>query len=106
MLASRAATFSRNTSVPVNHPCLAGHFPGDPVVPGVLLLDMVGALLQQWKPGSRIAGIVQAKFHQLLRPEQLITVTLWEPKPGNVAFECLRGPEKIASGVISIEMPA
>lgn len=103
MPASSAATFSRDVLVAAKHPSLEGHFPGDPVVPGVVLLDLVGDVLQQWKPGSRIIGIAQAKFYQLLRPEQQITISLYEQKPNNIQFECFHGQQKIAAGVMNIE---
>jgi 3-hydroxymyristoyl/3-hydroxydecanoyl-(acyl carrier protein) dehydratase len=106
MPADNAATFSREAVIAADHPCLDGHFPGNPVVPGVLLLDNIGRLVRQWKPGCRIAGIAQAKFHLPLRPEQRITITLTEQNPRHLKFECFREHEKIASGVLQIEMPS
>lgn len=45
------------------HPALAGHFPGNPVVPGVVLLERVAAALRAWR-GMRVEKL-DAKF---LRP--------------------------------------
>jgi 3-hydroxymyristoyl/3-hydroxydecanoyl-(acyl carrier protein) dehydratase len=33
-------------SIPSDHPSLPGHFPGRPVVPGVVLLDRVVAAIE------------------------------------------------------------
>jgi 3-hydroxymyristoyl/3-hydroxydecanoyl-(acyl carrier protein) dehydratase len=106
MPVSNAARISRDTAIAASHPCLPGHFPGNPIVPGVLLLDSIGHILQQWKPSCRIAGIAQAKFHQLLRPEQRVTITLTEQNPRSIKFVCFREHEKIASGVLQIEIPS
>ena len=46
------------------HPALAGHFPGNPVVPGVVLLERVAAALRAWR-GERVEKI-DAKFLQPL----------------------------------------
>lgn len=104
MPTSNAATFSSSALIGADHPCLEGHFPGNPIVPGVLLLDHVGHLLKQWKPGCRIASIAQAKFHQLLRAEQRVTVTFTEQTPRSIKFECFEGAEKIATGILTIEV--
>lgn len=49
------------------HPCLPGHFPGHPVVPGVVLLDRVASLLDRWQ-GRRLARIAMVKFIAPLLP--------------------------------------
>lgn len=64
-------------SVPADHPALAGHFPGQPIVPGVVLL---GTVLDEarrrlaFRPGgSRWQRI---KFLQPVGPEQPIRLEL------------------------------
>lgn len=55
--------------VAATHPSLAGHFPGDPIVPGVVLLDRVAAALERAGGGgfSRIGAV---KFVSPLRPDE------------------------------------
>ncbi len=50
-------------SVPASHPALAGHFPGRPLVPGVLVLEAVVALA-----GRAVGGVHSAKFRAPLGP--------------------------------------
>jgi 3-hydroxyacyl-[acyl-carrier-protein] dehydratase len=35
-------------AIPAEHPALAGHFPGAPVAPGVLVLDLVLSAAESW----------------------------------------------------------
>lgn len=53
--------------VAADHPCLPGHFPGSPIVPGVLLLDRVMQALQQ-ATGLRLSHLQQVKFISALLP--------------------------------------
>lgn len=55
---------------PPDHPCYADHFPGDPLVPGALLLAWIEAALIEHAPGCRLAAIEQCKFRAPLRPGQ------------------------------------
>lgn len=59
-------------SVPADHPCLSGHFPGSPIVPAVLMLDAIIGLILPRCPGVRLAGIAQARFLVPVLPEQTV----------------------------------
>jgi 3-hydroxymyristoyl/3-hydroxydecanoyl-(acyl carrier protein) dehydratase len=55
--------------ISAQHPSLPGHFPGQPIVPGVVLLDRIAAAAEQagWGFLCRIAAV---KFLAPLLPEQ------------------------------------
>ena len=56
------------------HPSLPGHFPGNPIVPGVVLLDRVAAALET--SGARLARIGVVKFLTPLKPEEDATLAI------------------------------
>lgn len=43
------------------HPAFAGHFPGRPIVPGVVLLDRTQRVIES-QTGLRLAGLPSVKF--------------------------------------------
>lgn len=51
------------------HPSLAGHFPGNPIVPGVVLLDCIAHALER-DSHARLAEIRAVKFVAPLRPDE------------------------------------
>ena len=55
--------------IPAQHPSLPGHFPGNPVVPGVVLLDQVASALERAGAG-RFARIAAVKFIAPLLPDE------------------------------------
>jgi 3-hydroxymyristoyl/3-hydroxydecanoyl-(acyl carrier protein) dehydratase len=85
--------------IPAAHPSLPGHFPGNPVVPGVVLLDRVAAALQAWR-GDAVCGFPQVKFLTPLLPEESAEVVLETTATPRVRFRILRGDTLIASGEI------
>lgn len=58
-------------------PLFSGHFPGDPVLPGVLQVEMVRAVLDA-ATGShhRILSVRSAKFKRKIEPDEEIDVAL------------------------------
>ena len=81
-------TFRTALRIDAAHPALPGHFPGDPVVPGVVLLERVAAACKAWR-GGRVAKL-DAKFLQPLRPEEDAAVVL-EGQDGRIRFSVARG---------------
>ena len=85
--------------IPSDHPALAGHFPGRPVVPAVLILDEVLAGAARFAPDRSVAGIVSAKFTAVLLPDQVCRLA-FEPRGDKVRFTCEAGGQTIASGLL------
>jgi 3-hydroxyacyl-[acyl-carrier-protein] dehydratase len=69
-----------------DHPSLAGHFPGRPIVPGVVLLDLVFEAIADALPVELVA-IVSTKFQQAVAPRMRIDLTVRftpDERPGRV----------------------
>ena len=71
-----ADDFEATRIIRANHPSLPGHFPGAPLVPGVVILDEVLAALIEWHQDSHLTGIRMVKFLAPLQPEQAFTISL------------------------------
>lgn len=83
------------------HPALAGHFPGKPIVPGVLILGAVlQAVERELGSGVRVVALPSVKFTAPLAPGQAVTITLAEGAAGQIAFAVRRPQGLIASGTI------
>jgi 3-hydroxyacyl-[acyl-carrier-protein] dehydratase len=76
--------------IPADHPCLPGHFPGHPLVPGALLLDAVVHAIEAALPGQRVAGFATVKFLAAVLPGHEVETRCVAPADGRVAFTCLR----------------
>ena len=62
-------------NVPADHPSLPGHFPGRPIVPGVVLLDLTfESISDALARPVELVSIVSAKFMQAVAPETRIDV--------------------------------
>ena len=97
-------TFEATRIIRANHPTLPGHFPGAPLVPGVVILDEVLAALIEWRQDSQLTGIRMVKFLAPLQPEQAFTISLslrYE-HAAEVNFCCRAGDRVIVEGQLEV----
>ena len=64
--------FVKDLVVPARHPALPGHFPGRPLVPGVLLLARVERMLREH--GVVVDAVVEAKFLRAVAPDEPLRI--------------------------------
>jgi len=93
--------------VPVDHPAFAGHFPGNPILPGVVLLDMAVYAITM-AAGIRLEGceISAIKFLSPVRPGEKLEIRQSRAAGSVIRFDITAGLRKIASGNIVLRSAA
>jgi 3-hydroxymyristoyl/3-hydroxydecanoyl-(acyl carrier protein) dehydratase len=88
-------------ALPRDHPAFAGHFPGRPIVPGVVLLDLaLVALTHALGRAGQNVEIKSAKFLSPVTPGEALTLH-HAVTPGGARFEIRAGERLVASGVLA-----
>ena len=87
--------------IPSDHPCLVGHFPGAPIVPGVVVLERVITAVQADR-ATRVIGIARCKFVAGLYPDEDCHVEWRAGANATARFSC-RGPHAtVAQGILQL----
>jgi 3-hydroxyacyl-[acyl-carrier-protein] dehydratase len=94
-----ADTAQATLCVPAGHAIFEGHFPGMPLVPGVMLLEWT------LREAAHLLGVEthelrlrESKFFLPLKPEE--TAELFLKVEARTAFRICRGADLLASGVL------
>lgn len=88
--------------IALDHPAFAGHFPGNPILPGVVVLDEalraievdLGLDLRQWQ-------IAAAKFLGFVRPGETLTIEHTSPESGLIRFTVRAADRAALTGTLS-----
>ncbi|HET9390115.1 MAG TPA: hypothetical protein VFO44_10750 [Steroidobacteraceae bacterium] len=93
--------------IAADHPAYAGHFPGAPVLPGVVLLDAV--LRELGRPeGTAPSGwqISAAKFLSAVRPGEPVSLEYESLPNGSVRFVIRASERTVAQGLLTASSSA
>ena len=90
-------------NVTVNEPFFQGHFPQEPIMPGVLQLEAIaqaGAIVVLSKPENKgklaiFAGASNVKWKRIVRPGDVLDI--------NVELLKMRGSFGFAKGIITVD---
>jgi len=94
--------------VPADHPSLAGHFPGNPIVPGVVLLDLVLAAIQAQRPCT-LQSIPGVKFLRPVQPNERIDLHVEfadTSVTSRARFSALRNSFAVCEGTFILSIPS
>jgi 3-hydroxymyristoyl/3-hydroxydecanoyl-(acyl carrier protein) dehydratase len=93
-------------SVPMDHPAFAGHFPGTPILPGVVLLDTtLHAIATATGIALNVCVINSVKFLSPVSPGEELLIQYTAPVNNMIRFNIVAGIRKIASGSITATFP-
>lgn len=100
------AVHSAALCIPRSHPALPGHFPGRPVVPGVVLLEHALAGAEKWlQRPLQVQALKQAKFLAPLLPQQQAVLELALTQD-ELRFTVKRDDALIAQGAFKLTIEA
>ena len=86
--------------IPADHPAFAGHFPGRPIVPAVVLLaEALAAIEASTAEPARDWTVASAKFLVPVTPGMALSLT-HEPTAAGRRFEIRAGSRLVASGAL------
>ena len=92
-------THESQVTIPMDHPSIAGHFPGSPVVPGVVMLgEVMAAMRAIVRSDIAFVGLPSVKFVSPWIPGERLTIQLDSEGGHRMVFTCLAGTRLIASG--------
>ena len=93
--------------IPADHAAFAGHFPGRPLVPGVVLLDeMLHSIANACGVTPSSCTIFAAKFLSAAQPGEALQLA-FEPGNNERLRFTIRAPDRVvASGVLIVPVTA
>ncbi len=90
--------------IAASHPAFDGHFPGAPVLPGVVLLDETIRAIELEDGGEpRCWRVAAVKFLRLVGPGEALVLEQERLASGTVRFTVRSAGLAVATGTLSLE---
>ncbi len=90
-------------TVPQKHPCFPAHFPGQPIVPGALLMQWVFAQVRSQYRSYSIVTIRSMKFLKSLHPGDHCRLELKSgPALQGLSIACYCHSDLVCKGVVEL----
>jgi 3-hydroxyacyl-[acyl-carrier-protein] dehydratase len=104
----QAGTMTNQVSIPAESPWFQGHFPGDPLLPGIAQLHLVmEAIRATLDEAVCLTGLKRVRFKRIIRPEETIDIAVdpVQDKPGMYRFQLTIEGENACSGIMLTGLP-
>lgn len=102
---SKENEISTEIHIPSDSPWFNGHFPGEPILPGVAQIGMVfDAIRKAHNQDLMISGVRRVRFKRMIRPDDWLKIiaTPLNKKMDAYSFQILIQDEAVCSGVMTI----
>ena len=97
---------SADIRVPSDSPWFDGHFPGEPILPGVAQIGIVfDAIRKAHNQELKVSSVRRVRFKRIIRPDdqlKIIAVPL-KQETDSYSFRILVQDETVCSGVMTVE---
>lgn len=94
--------FEHEFTIDKGHPCVDGHFPGMPLVPGAYLLCMLESALEAQFPGRTISAVKKVKFSRRFEPGAQAKIFFEEVARFHIVFRVVCEGQDIVSGKLQL----
>ena len=92
--------------VPATSPWFDGHFPGEPVLPGLAQISMVFDVIREASDGElRVLSVSRVRFKRIVRPEDRLEViaTPLKKEANAFSFRIQIQDDLVCSGVMRLQ---
>ncbi|MFT5699145.1 MAG: 3-hydroxyacyl-[acyl-carrier-protein] dehydratase [Desulforhopalus sp.] len=83
-----------------NSPWFSGHFPDNPILPGIAQLKMVADLISTSGEGNLcLTGVTRVKFRKIVKPGEVLDINVTSGnKKDQYIFKITSGDQDVCSG--------
>jgi 3-hydroxymyristoyl/3-hydroxydecanoyl-(acyl carrier protein) dehydratase len=90
---------------PADHPALPGHFPGNPIIPGAVLLAEAAQAIAQDLSAAGPLQVQSAKFLRPVRPGDRVLIRFDRDSRGSIRFTCDVEDRPVLTGQMTCAVP-